>query len=113
MIEPLIDSSCELYAPLIGQEQGGLLVFSQGQLVHQELSEALKAQGVIFSDLSTAAREHPELVQQWLNGNVNIPKPLLPTHRGELTIADVRSAPEVGSTSAGTPMLHPRPRPQS
>jgi Fe-S cluster assembly protein SufD len=62
----LADVPRELYAPLIGEEQGGLLVFSQGQLVHSEFADTLKQQGVIFSDLSTAAREHPELVQKWL-----------------------------------------------
>jgi Fe-S cluster assembly protein SufD len=62
----LADVPRELYAPLIGDEQGGLLVFSQGQLVHSEFAVALKQQGVIFSDLSTAAREHPDLVKKWL-----------------------------------------------
>jgi Fe-S cluster assembly protein SufD len=62
----LADVPRELYAPLIGEEQGGLLVFSEGRLVHSEFSDTLKQQGVIFADLSTAAREHPALVQKWL-----------------------------------------------
>jgi len=61
----LADVPRELYAPLIGEEQGGLLVFSQGQLVHSVMSDTLRQQGVIYSDLSTAAREHPELVKKW------------------------------------------------
>lgn len=39
----------------------------------------------------------PEQLQRWLNGNPKIDKPLLPSHRGELTIADVRSAPDPAS----------------
>lgn len=55
----------ELYRPLIGEEQGGLLVFAEGQLVHAELAASLKAQGVIFTDLGSAARDHAELVQRF------------------------------------------------
>lgn len=62
----LADVPAELYAPLIGEEQGGLLVFNQGQLVHSVLADSLRDAGVIFTDLSTAAREYPELVQKWL-----------------------------------------------
>src|SRR5690606_40710613 len=37
--------------PLIGEEQGGLLVFVNGQLAHYEIAEELIRQGVIFTDL--------------------------------------------------------------
>ncbi len=60
----LRDAPAELYAPLIGEKQGGLLVFVDGRLVHRELSEALAAQGVIFTDLRTAFVEHRDLVER-------------------------------------------------
>lgn len=50
-------------APLAGDEQGGFIVFVDGKLVHSELPEALREQGVIFTDLHTAAREHEALVR--------------------------------------------------
>jgi Fe-S cluster assembly protein SufD len=49
--------------PLIGTEQGGLMIFVDGKLVHRELSEKLVKQGVVFTDLLTAARDHDELVR--------------------------------------------------
>jgi Fe-S cluster assembly protein SufD len=49
--------------PLIGEEQGGLLVFVDGKVVQNELAESLAQQGVIFTDLLTACREHEELVR--------------------------------------------------
>jgi len=62
----LRDVPAGLYAPLIGDRQGGLLVFAGGRLVHREMSEELSRQGVIFNDLATAAREHPDLVRKYL-----------------------------------------------
>lgn len=60
------DVPAELYSPLIGEVQGGLLVFVDGKLVRQELSEELTGAGVIFSDLRAALAEHPDLVEQHL-----------------------------------------------
>lgn len=51
--------------PLVGDEQGGLMVFVDGKLVHYEMSEQLKAQGVIFSDLATASQQHEALVREY------------------------------------------------
>ena len=42
----------------------GLIVQRNGSVVRVELSEKLKSRGVIFTDLNTAVREHPELVQR-------------------------------------------------
>jgi Fe-S cluster assembly protein SufD len=53
-------------APLIGEEQGGLLAWVDGKLVHQEVNPALAAQGVIFMDLRQAAAEYPDLVKKHL-----------------------------------------------
>lgn len=44
----------------------GRLVIANGRVVYQELDPALAEQGVIFTGLSTAVAEHPELVQKYL-----------------------------------------------
>lgn len=49
--------------PLVGEQQGGLIAFVDGQLVHHELAESLSSQGVIFTDMHTAVREHGDLVR--------------------------------------------------
>jgi FeS assembly protein SufB len=46
-------------------ERSGLIVQLNGTVVRIELSEELKQQGVILTDLDTAVREHPELVQKY------------------------------------------------
>ncbi|NDJ86514.1 MAG: Fe-S cluster assembly protein SufD [Chloroflexi bacterium] len=53
-------------APLIGEEQGGLLAWVDNALAYQELNERLEQQGVIFTDLATACHEYPDLVQKHL-----------------------------------------------
>ncbi len=45
-------------------ERSGLIVQHNSSVVHTELSADLKQQGVILSDLDTAVREYPELVQK-------------------------------------------------
>ncbi len=52
--------------PLLGDEQGGMLAFVDGALVHSAIHPDLAAQGVIFTDLHTAAREHADLVRAHL-----------------------------------------------
>ena len=52
--------------PLTGDKQGGLLVVVDGKVVHHEVAEELTEQGVIFTDLTTAVNEYPELVQKHL-----------------------------------------------
>jgi Fe-S cluster assembly protein SufD len=52
--------------PLTGDEQGGLLVIVDGQVIRSELADALIEQGVIFTDLRTAVRAHEALVKQHL-----------------------------------------------
>jgi Fe-S cluster assembly protein SufD len=49
--------------PLVGEGEGGTLIFVDGKVVHHELSDELKAQGVVFTDLVTAARDHEALVR--------------------------------------------------
>ncbi len=50
-------------APLIGERQGGLIAAVDGRIVHNELSDELRKQGIIFTDLDRAAREHESLVR--------------------------------------------------
>ncbi len=53
-------------APLTGDAQGGLLVFVNGKLVRSEFADSLAAQGVVFTDLRTALRDHEALVKERL-----------------------------------------------
>src|SRR5437763_13202791 len=46
-------------------ERAGLIVQRNSSVVRIELEEELKRQGVILTDLDTAVREYPELVQQY------------------------------------------------
>nr|WP_208810853.1 Fe-S cluster assembly protein SufD [Paenibacillus jilunlii] len=46
--------------------EGGLIVQHNSDVVYTELSADLAAQGVILTDLHTAAKEHGELVQRYL-----------------------------------------------
>lgn len=52
--------------PLTGDEQGGLLVIVDGQVIQTELADALIRQGLIFTDLRSALRDHGSLVEQHL-----------------------------------------------
>lgn len=50
-------------APLIGEAQGGLICAVDGRIVENSLSDALRRQGVIFTDLDSAVREHEALIR--------------------------------------------------
>jgi len=60
--------------PLVGEGEGGQMVFVDGKLVKYEFNEDLARQGVIFTDLQTAATEHEDLVRANL-----MTKAVLPT----------------------------------
>ncbi|GAB4475108.1 MAG: Fe-S cluster assembly protein SufD [Anaerolineae bacterium] len=64
----------EMYRPLIGEEQGGLLVFANGRLVHAELNPELPKQGVIFTDLATAIEQHADLVREHMLTDIVTPQ---------------------------------------
>ena len=51
--------------PLIGEEQGGLLVFVDGELIQYEFGDSLARQGIYFSDLHQACMEQGDLVQRF------------------------------------------------
>jgi len=42
------------------------LIFVDGRVVHYEMDDAVKAQGVIFTDLLTACRDYPDQVREQL-----------------------------------------------
>ena len=46
-------------------ERAGLLLQRDSASVHLDLAEAVRAQGVIWTDMHTAAREHPDLVAKY------------------------------------------------
>lgn len=54
-----------LSADLTEDAAGGLLLQIDGVTQRYEISDALKAQGVIFCDMSTAVSEHGDLVQKY------------------------------------------------
>lgn len=59
--------------PLIGEEQGGLLVFVDGELVQYEFGASLASQGIYFSDLQQACVEQRELVQRFFMQEAVLP----------------------------------------
>jgi len=68
-IEP-VSQLAELPEPLRvaldeGQEAAGRLAFVNGKAVYHELVEGLSEQGVVFTDMATAVREYPKLVQKY------------------------------------------------
>src|SRR5690606_34497188 len=54
-----------LGAQLTDDEAGGVLVEVDGVVKKFELSEELRAQGVIFCDMHTAVREHGDLLRKY------------------------------------------------
>jgi len=59
---------------LTEDKTGGILVQVDGVTKEYEVSETLKEQGVIFCDMDTAVREHPELVQKYFMTEVVKPE---------------------------------------
>jgi Fe-S cluster assembly protein SufD len=53
-----------------GERFAGTLALRNGGAVREDLVEAARAQGVIFTSLDTAVREHPDLVQRHLGAVV-------------------------------------------
>ncbi|MBN1428412.1 MAG: Fe-S cluster assembly protein SufD [Anaerolineae bacterium] len=57
----------ELTTPLIGERQGGLLVYLDGRLIHGELADEPAQKGVIFGDLREVSASHPDLVRRFFD----------------------------------------------
>jgi Fe-S cluster assembly protein SufD len=49
--------------PLLGEGEGGTMVFVDGKLAHYKVADELFEEGVVFTDLLTAARAHADLVR--------------------------------------------------
>ncbi len=49
-----------------GYDSAGHIVISNNQVLYLDIKEELIEQGVIFTDLSTAVQQHPELIQKYL-----------------------------------------------
>ena len=65
----LADLPAEVQAAVESDRKtAGRIVIANNRVVYQELDPAVAAQGVIFTDLATAAVEHAELVQGYLGG---------------------------------------------
>src|SRR5258708_11145659 len=60
-------------SPLIGNKQGGLIAAVDGKIVHNEVDDALRKQGIIFTDLDTAIRDHADLVRPKLMTKAVLP----------------------------------------
>lgn len=60
-----VDVPSHLGAQLTEDVAGGILVEVDGAVKAYELSDELRAQGVIFTDMHTAVREHGELVRRY------------------------------------------------
>ena len=66
LVPNLPASGREVDSPLqLNGNNGGLLRHENAQTVDRSLGQAAIDQGVIFTDLETAVREHAELVQQY------------------------------------------------
>lgn len=52
--------------PLVGEGEGGTMIFVDGKLVKYEFADSLASQGVIFQDLRSAASEYEDLVRAHL-----------------------------------------------
>jgi Fe-S cluster assembly protein SufD len=61
-----------LLKPLVGQEQGGLLIAVGSRVSEVSLHPRLKRQGVVFTDFIGATRKYPDLVKKYLGKVVPI-----------------------------------------
>jgi Fe-S cluster assembly protein SufD len=66
-LPPKLHRALETYG-----QRGGLLLQRDSAPVDQNLAEEISAQGVILTDLDTAAREHSDLVQKYLHRAVPV-----------------------------------------
>ena len=54
-------------------DAAGRLVIANNKVIYHEIDPAVAKQGVIFTDLSTAVAQHPELVQKYLGSEAVLP----------------------------------------
>ncbi|MCB0192851.1 MAG: Fe-S cluster assembly protein SufD [Anaerolineae bacterium] len=66
-VQALTDLPAEVQSALEGDyPASGRLVIANNQVAYVEINEDVAQEGVIFTDLTTAIAEHPELVQKYL-----------------------------------------------
>ncbi|AIQ51785.1 Fe-S cluster assembly protein SufD [Paenibacillus sp. FSL R7-0331] len=83
LLTALNEAPSAIAALIKDQEEGSLIIQHNSGVVYTRLAPELAAQGVIFTDLQTAAKEHGDLVQRYLH------KAVLP---GEHSIAALHAA---------------------
>lgn len=66
-ITALNDAPASITSLIKDQEEGSLIIQRNSGVVYTRLSPELAEQGVIFTDLQTAAKEHGDLVQRYLH----------------------------------------------
>ncbi|WP_411349503.1 Fe-S cluster assembly protein SufD [Paenibacillus sp. WLX2291] len=70
-VVPSVQELPEAVSALVNEDEAAnLLVQKDSGVVYSTLSDELKSQGVIFTDLETAAREHSDLVEKHLSSVV-------------------------------------------
>src|SRR5690606_36995903 len=55
-----------------GEQAGNLLIHKNGSTVYSSLQKELRDKGVIYTDISTALKEHGELVHKYLHTLVKV-----------------------------------------
>src|SRR5512134_21320 len=61
----------DLLRPLVADQHGGQILLTPGG-VKVDLDEKLASKGVIFTDLLTAERKHPDLLAKMMGKTVNV-----------------------------------------
>ena len=61
-----------LLNPLVGDQHGGQIVISGGNVLQQSLDEKAAGDGVVFSDFITATRDHEEIFSKYVSKLVTI-----------------------------------------
>jgi Fe-S cluster assembly protein SufD len=59
--------AAELLQPLVAESHGALLVLQPGHAPELQAEDDLQEQGVVFTDWATAAREHTEILDRYMN----------------------------------------------
>ncbi len=62
----------KLLRPLVGKNHGGQIVINNGKVTDRSLDRELKREGIIFTDLRTAIRNHQPLLKKYLGKAVKI-----------------------------------------
>src|SRR3990172_59248 len=70
MVRRFPDPPPELLQPLVGGDHGSQMVLLPGDVVEAKMDPEVMAKGVVFTDLITAEREHPEVLAKALGSLV-------------------------------------------